>query len=861
MRTLRHIAGILATTLIAVSCMKEAAYDKARPVEEFPDNTILLQFGVPGGHSMLSTKAPSSEKTIRGEDALNENKIVTVDCFIYPENATETTQAVISSVGVFAQKVDMSAEFPDSTVYQVRVPYTNTQAEALGAENITASTKCKAFVIANASLTYGNTDLETLQTLTVERNFTQNTIQDRFVMLSTGFSEVKGVQQAGKWILSGVIPVKRLAAKIKAYVKIMPWEDALDDDGVFCRWRPKPTPDPANNNPGLRISLTSSMRKAYVKYDTQKNNWISLNESSDIAKYGKRDMVELSAGDLIPGMEEYIYTADPFYSYPMHWSDFDGYASNFLIEIPWEPTVLEAHTDPSTGETTYTETSQKGALKTRTYQVSANADGTEFAPNMFYRVFIEINNLNGLEKEEEVILRECSYIVTDWLIEGASASGSGLVEGQFTAYNYLVVEPTQIQLDNLTEYKFDYLSSSTVHAEITSISYDVYGSGAVVNRNRSVNASTYTLPTERINNQNVTIDPNVFRVSVDQANNKIVFEHDLTDVYSERNITLRVWNDTHEETLTIAQIPALPLKTDPSKAGNVYVNGFFGRVKYLDGYTKWSTRLANSGDNANYYRCNSAYYGTSINGSGTGYQAGLERTQNYGSLITTVDNMGDGISTDFYVTEISISGFSSNNYQYIYREGGSSTQLRKTYRIGDPRKPANEYFSPWSLYNYLYYDNGERNKAWDSDDLNKIKMASHDEVDQNIISPKFIVSSALNANYGIPTYEMAVKRGATYQEAGYPAGRWRLPTEAEIAYIVDRQKDKTIPGLFATSNTSFYWAASGRLAQVTNNGVQFYTFNSGNSNHQKASLRFVYDTWYWGDEPVDGAYCVYTIAP
>ena len=859
MRTLRHIAGILATTLIAVSCMKEAAYDKARPVDEFPDNTILLQFGVPGGHSMLSTKAPSSEKTIRGEDALNENKIVTVDCFIYPENATETTQAVISAVGVFAQKVDMSAEFPDSTVYQVRVPYTNTQAEALGAENITASTKCKAFVIANASLTYGNTDLETLKTLTVERNFTQNTIQDRFVMLSTGFSEIKGVQQAGKWILSGVIPVKRLAAKIKAYVKIMPWEDALDDDGVFCRWRPKPTPDPANNNPGLRISLTSSMRKAYVKYDTQKNNWISLNESSDIAKYGKRDMVELSAGDLIPGMEDYIYTADPFYSYPMHWSDFDGYASNFLIEIPWEPTVLEAHTDPSTGETTYTETSQKGAIKMRTYQVSANADGTEFAPNMFYRVFIEINNLNGLEKEEEVILRECSYIVTDWLIEGASASGSGLVEGQFTAYNYLVVEPTQIQLDNITEYEFDYLSSSTVHAEITSISYDVYGSGTVVHRNWSVNASTYNLPRETINNQYVTIDPNEFRVSVDQANNKIVFEHDLTDVYSERNITLRVWNDTHEETLTIRQIPAISLKTDPSKAGNVYVNGYFGRVQYPAEYTgtKWSTLLNN------YYRCNT---GWSRNNSRS--YSGPSTTNNYGTISNAGSSMSEGISDNFYVTEIVISGFNSTNHQYRYRTDTNSgnNYTYRSYRIGDPRTLATEVYNSWSLNDYLYWNtttNREATAAWDSSDLEAIKITSQSDADQNIISPKFIVSSALNANLGISDMTMATKRAATYQEAGYPAGRWRLPTEAELSYIIERQLDKSIPGLFA--NNSYYWVGSGRLAYVnTNGGVSFWTYGSNPSytlsNAQK-SLRFVYDTWYWGDEPVDGAYCVYTIAP
>ena len=147
--------------------------------------------------------------------------------------------------------------------------------------------------------------------------------------------------------------------------------------------------------------------------------------------------------------------------------------------------------------------------------------------------------------------------------------------------------------------------------------------------------------------------------------------------------------------------------------------------------------------------------------------------------------------------------------------------------------------------------------------MEAIKITSQSDADQNIISPKFIVSSALNANLGISDMTMATKRAATYQEAGYPAGRWRLPTEAELSYIIERQLDKSIPGLFA--NNSYYWVGSGRLAYVnTNGGVSFWTYGSNPSytlsNAQK-SLRFVYETWYWGDEPVDGAYCVYTIAP
>ena len=91
------------------------------------------------------------------------------------------------------------------------------------------------------------------------------------------------------------------------------------------------------------------------------------------------------------------------------------------------------------------------------------------------------------------------------------------------------------------------------------------------------------------------------------------------------------------------------------------------------------------------------------------------------------------------------------------------------------------------------------------------------------------------------------KRAATYQEAGYPAGRWRLPTEAEIAFIASRQYDETIPKLFTVGST--YWAGSGRTVTINNNGT--VTFNNATTSTTDFA-RFVYDLWYWGEEPAAG---------
>ena len=43
-------------------------------------------------------------------------------------------------------------------------------------------------------------------------------------------------------------------------------------------------------------------------------------------------------------------------------------------------------------------------------------------------------------------------------------------------------------------------------------------------------------------------------------------------------------------------------------------------------------------------------------------------------------------------------------------------------------------------------------------------------------------------------------RCAGYQEAGYPAGRWRVPTMAEINYIVQLSGWGVIPSLFSESS-------------------------------------------------------------
>jgi hypothetical protein len=146
----------------------------------------------------------------------------------------------------------------------------------------------------------------------------------------------------------------------------------------------------------------------------------------------------------------------------------------------------------------------------------------------------------------------------------------------------------------------------------------------------------------------------------------------------------------------------------------------------------------------------------------------------------------------------------------------------------------------------LYYNGTNQGASADWEEPLKILTTSQAAEDQNIVAPKFLVSSSLNAmlTSNLPTFDQAVSRAAVYQEAGYPAGRWRIPTEAEMAFIVARQQDGTIPDLYVAN--SDYWSGSGRLMTISSSGTSI-TLKDGNGDKQ--SVRFVYDLWYWGDEP------------
>ncbi len=237
------------------------------------------------------------------------------------------------------------------------------------------------------------------------------------------------------------------------------------------------------------------------------------------------------------------------------------------------------------------------------------------------------------------------------------------------------------------------------------------------------------------------------------------------------------------------------------------------------------------------------------------YNINNDLSNNYGNYTV------DGGSTNVFSNEYWV--FSSGATGYYYRvfsqpyTSGTFTTGGKTYTVvnkytinGFTTAPALGETQQRTLK--YYYPTREANE-------NKYTIA-----------PKFRICSSYAGTSGYLTREMARRRAAAYQELGYPAGRWRLPTFGEVEYIMTLAAQQKIPRLFGTSSagTWYYWCAQGAVSvpdanhstqpiEIVENldrgGTPFYTmpFAPYSGDNYLARTRFVYDEWYWGSETLD----------
>lgn len=206
------------------------------------------------------------------------------------------------------------------------------------------------------------------------------------------------------------------------------------------------------------------------------------------------------------------------------------------------------------------------------------------------------------------------------------------------------------------------------------------------------------------------------------------------------------------------------------------------------------------------------------------------------------------LTDDLYLGTLYTAGASDNRNIYTVNVT-RFLSLTDDYIIGDPRSmtidnlDVAEVAAPGNWSNLgVDIESGEMRY------LENYYPTIEDESCNRFIAPRFSIASQWGMTEEL-TYDQAKRRCASYQEEGRPAGRWRLPTEAEILYIARLSVDGQIPRLFGASDDSDvnFWTASGAVYVDHNHGVTGVVASIA----KKAYVRCVYDDWYWQDGNCD----------
>ena len=650
---------------------------------------------------------------------------------------------------------------------------------------------CDVFVIANLPADYTfeakgeKTTIANLGDIVLDMTKKEYDVEGKpFVM--TGSSTVqKGTNSSA----TADIKLERVASKVTMTVKV-PTALVVKNGNEDVTMLPVLTDNEGN------VTLKTSFR-----YGTS-NGKISGTEPDDPA-YIWTDKIPYTLSEKTDS--HYVLTCDmPFYTYSRSWEKGSDNAAYVTFQMPWG---VDENKD-----------GKVESYETYYYQILVNGTGRKFEPNKHYEMIVTVGVLGSSVEAIPKELDELSYYVLDWTTEtnnGGVGSGDRDENVELDKFNYLEVPQTYIEMDNVSEVAIRYNASHKIGVKFAEIK-DRWVVG--LTKGTTTKETAFYI-------ENGSATPTVAKITdivlkdnfTDNNKGWLTFNYTLSDaVYSPAYVFITIWldvdgdgeHDTDEiltEDVTIVIYPAIYILGDNSATYSIFVNGNYNSGRAGGGNVSSLT----------------------IAGQAVGKAAGT---------------LPNEYPNSTYMHIITISAFNENNYKFAYNNNKNKDT---EYVIGDPRVrtsykldvPDQNTTTPQTAATGWI-------KATDVNGVERnLQYYYPTSTDYQVIAPKFRISSMLGG-YSSSSPTGAARRCASYQEHGFPAGRWRLPTTAEILYIVELQRLGKIETLFFDNKT--YLSATDRIAVDGNNNYKLTTGhpNSGTT----ASVRCVYDEWYWGSE-------------
>ena len=648
---------------------------------------------------------------------------------------------------------------------------------------------CDVFVVANLPERYTFEAKSAATTQPALGELVLNMTEGEYDVIGKPFIMTGGgkVQKSRNSSATADISLARVASKVTMTVKIPKSIEVENSDGSKVTMLPVLV-DNEGNEP-LKTSFHYGTKKSYLSGAYEANpqdNYISTEK----IPYTLKEETE----------EHYVFTCDiPFYTYARSWEKGSDNAAYVTFEMPWGANENED--------------GEADSYKTFYYQILVNGKERNFVPNTHYDMTVTVGVLGSTVESLPKELDELSYYILPWTTEtqnGNYGSGDRDEDVEIQKFNYLEVPQTYIEMDNVSEVAIRYNASHKIGVKWdTTAGKSVEGLPGTTNLSALyINNGTSNGTPEAVQLTNISIEDNF----TDNNKGWLTFNYELSDgVYSPAYVFITIWLDldgdgVHEpndkdnpeiltENVKIVIYPAIYIIGDKSTLYSVFVNGTYRQTASKDNYTK-------------------------INGKQVGKAVGT-----------------DGNDPMMYMNIISISAFSKDN-TFVYSDGD-----KKEYIIGDPRERTPNKLGVGDDTEEVKKDADGWIKATDVTgkvrNLQYYYPTSTEANSYQVIAPKFRIASKLGG-YSECDADGAALRCASYQEDGFPAGRWRLPTTAEILFIVELQNQKKIKALFYGGNT--YASATDKIKVNNDNSYEW------NNAATKPSVRCVYDDWYWGSE-------------
>ena len=749
-------------------------------------------------------------KAIDNTGEAYERELRTLDIFFYPKGET-------ANPCVFYHHEDLTNTFAQTevSIYVVE----DAIRKIFPTQNL-----CDIFVIANLPESvkpddavfeagHESTRLDRLEAYVLQNDDKNNpdfeaeydAINKPFVMAGLGTG-----QRDSKKNAAGTISLVRASSKITLSVAIPKYievKKTINDIEQTIRMVPTIEDNPSINT--MNAALHNGSYKGYLSKDvndeikgfylTSDKQEFTYSKTLPAIKYKKSDL------DSIP--ERRVYTCEvPFYTYAREWAKGAADAPYMTFEMKWGA-------DKGDGSVPIYETYY--------YQILINGADRTFLPNHWYDMFVNVGVIGSTIEIKPIIIDHLSFFVLDWSddISGVDHPDEDVV---LQNYTYLNVQTKHIELENITSEVIHYKASHKI-----GVKFDEKGGKSVYGLDETTSEHEYAFyidnhsgkPVAQMITDITLKDPEIPDVNetniktpfTDNNNGKLTFSYTLDpEIVSPAYVFITIWLDVdgdgvHDddeiltEDVSIVIYPAIYIIGDESEVFSVFING---------NYNKNTT--------------------TNNNNISYSYIAGEQVGKAF------------GYDENRHMHIINVSSFSTTNHEFNF------DRTMYSYLIGDPRsRTPNKYGVQDGGNGWVKAKDVNGTERF----LENYYPTSTDNGAFRIIAPKFRISSKL-AGYSHCSPKGAEYRCASYQEDGYPAGRWRLPTTAEILFVINLQKKNAndqgkIQELFVGSSN---YASATHTINYNNYVLQIWDDIVLANNKTTVSVRCVYDEWYWGSE-------------